>query len=337
MKSISRTLIMLVLASIIAFGLTGCAKETIVATVNSEKVSEPLYRIFLWSTQRGLESILPDIWDVDPIEGKTPEEFAKERALKSITYYVAVKQKAEEAGINKLTKEEKSAIKESAKNYVETNKEFVTNYGIKQKDYEKFLEYGKLEEKVVSQLGGTYIPNEEELKEAMKVLEEEGEFTSSATITHVLIKNKDEQGNTLPSDKDAEAKKRAEDVLNQALNGEDLTILARKYSEDAAVSTNDGQYTFKKGEMEESLEEVVFNEAKIGAVYPKLIETSMGYEIVKVEELNDMDEVTMKEAAIRKIQQDFVNHELSELSATYKVEKTESYENIHIMNLGEES
>lgn len=93
MKSISRTLIMLVLASIIAFGLTGCAKETIVATVNSEKVSEPLYRIFLWSTQRGLESILPDIWDVDPIEGKTPEEFAKERALKSITYYVAVKQK----------------------------------------------------------------------------------------------------------------------------------------------------------------------------------------------------------------------------------------------------
>lgn len=41
----------------------------------------------------------------------------------------------------------------------------------------------------------------------MKVLEEEGEFTSSATITHVLIKNKDEQGNTLPSDKDAEAKK----------------------------------------------------------------------------------------------------------------------------------
>ena len=216
MKSISRTLIMLVLASIIAFGLTGCAKETIVATVNSEKVSEPLYRIFLWSTQRGLESILPNIWDVDPIEGKTPEEFAKERALKSITYYVAVKQKAEEVGI-KLTKEEKSAIKESAKNYVETNKKFVTNYGIKQKDYEKFLEYGKLEEKVVSQLGGTYIPNEEELKEAMKVLEEEGEFTSSATITHVLIKNKDEQGNTFPSDKDAEAKKKSRRCLKSSI------------------------------------------------------------------------------------------------------------------------
>ena len=336
MKSISRTLIMLVLASIMAFGLTGCTKETIVATVNSEKVSEPLYRIFLWSTQRGLESILPNIWDVDPIEGKTPEEFAKESALKSITYYVAVKQKAEEVGIE-LTKEEKNAIKESAKNYVETNKELVTNYGIKQKDYEKFLEYGKLEEKVVSQLGGTYIPNEEELKEAMKALEEEGEFTSSATITHVLIKNRDEQGNVLPSDKNAAAKQIAEDVLNQALNGEDLAVLARKYSEDAAVSTNDGHYTFKKGQMEESLEEVVFNEATIGAVYPNLIETSMGYEIVKVEAINDMDEVTMKEAAIKKIQQDFISHELSELSETYKVEKTEIYESIHIMNLGEQS
>ncbi len=336
MKSISRTLIVLVLASIMALGLTGCAKETIVATINNEKVSEPLYRIFLWSTQRGLESIVPDIWDVDPIEGKTPEEFAKESALKSITYYVAVKQKAEETGIN-LTKEEKSAIKESAKNYVETNKEFVTTYGIKQKDYEKFLEYGKLEEKVVSRLGETYIPNEEELKEARQTIEEEGEFAPSATITHVLIKNKDEQGNALPSDKDDEAKQKAEDILKQAINGEDLIVLAKKYSEDVAVSKNDGRYTFKRGEMEESLEEIVFNEATVGTVYPKLVETSMGYEIVKVEAINDTDEVQMEEAATKKIQQDFVNRELSELSETYKVEKTEAYENVHIMKLGEDS
>lgn len=334
MKSISRTLIVLVLASMMALGLTGCAKETIVATINKEKVSEPLYRIFLWSTQRGLESIVPNIWDVDPIEGKTPEEFAKESALKSITYYVAVKQKAEEAGI-KLTKEEKSDIKASAKNYVETNKEFVTSYGIRQKDYEEFLEYGRLEEKVISQLGETYIPNEEEIEEAKQIIEAEGKFVPSATIVHVLIRNKDEQGNALPLDKDNEARQKAEDILKQAIEGEDLTMLAKKYSDDVAVAKNEGRYTFKKGEMEESLEQIVFNEALVGEVYPKLIETSMGYEIIKLEAVTDTDEVEMEQAVTKKIQQDFVSRELSELSETYKVEKTDAYETISIMKLGE--
>lgn len=336
MKSISRTLIVLVLASIMTLGLTGCAKETIVATINKEKVSEPLYRIFLWSTQRGLESIVPNIWDVDPIEGKTPEEFAKESALKSITYYVAVKQKAEEAGI-KLTKEEKSDIKASAKKYVETNKEFVTSYGIRQKDYEEFLKYGRLEEKVISQLGETYIPNEEEIKEAKKMIEAEGEFATSATIVHVLIRNKDEQGDPLPLDKDNEAREKAEDILKQAIEGEDLTVLAKKYSDDVAVAKNEGRYTFKQGEMEEALEKIVFNEASVGEVYPKLIETSMGYEIIKLEAITDTDEVQMEQAVIKKIQQDFVSRELSELSETYKVEKKDAYETISIMKLGEDA
>ena len=334
MKSISRTLIMLVLAITMAFGLTGCTQETVVATINNEKISEPLYRIFLWSTQRGLESIVPNIWEVDPIEGKTPEEFAKESALKSITYYVAVKQKADEVGA-KLTKEEKNAIKDAAKNYVANNTELVTTYSIKQKDFEKFLEYGKLEEKIITQLGETYIPNESELKEAKQALQADGEFVPNATITHVLIKNKDEQGDTLPADKDAEAREKAEMILKQALDGAELAELAKKYSEDTAVSTNDGCYTFNQGEMEESLETVVFGEAVIGEIYPKLIETAMGYEVVKVEEVNSIDEVQMTEEATKKIRQEFINHELTELSETYKIEKTSAYETIHIMNLGE--
>ena len=55
MKSISRIIITVILASMMAFGLTGCGKENVVATINGEKVTEPVYRICLWSTQRGLE------------------------------------------------------------------------------------------------------------------------------------------------------------------------------------------------------------------------------------------------------------------------------------------
>ena len=334
MKSISRTLIMLGLAVTMVFGLVGCTQETIVATINNEKVSDPYYRIFLWSTQRGLESIVPNIWDTDTIKGKTPEEFAKESALKSITYYIAVKQKADEAGI-KFTKAEKNEIKQLAKDYVANNSEFVTTYGIKQKDAEKFIEYGKLEEKVISQLGDTYMPNESELKEAKQVLQDKGEFAPSATITHVLIKNKDEQGNVLPADKDAKAKAKANSILEQALAGEDMTKLAQQYSEDSAVHLNNGRYTFRQNEMESSLEEVVFNKGVIGEVYPSLVETEMGYEIIKVEEVKEVDELQMTEEATKMIRQEFINYELTELSETYKIEKTKAYEDIHIMSISE--
>lgn len=332
MKSISRTLIMLGLAMTMVFGLAGCTQETIVATINNEKISDPLYRIFLWSAQRGLESIVPNIWEVDPIGGKTPEELAKESALKSITYYVAVRQKAEEAEI-KLTKAEKNEVKKLAKDYMASNSELVTTYGIRQKDVERFLEYGKLEEKLISELGDTYMPNESEVKEAKQALQDKGEFAPSATITHVLIKNKDEQGNVLPSDKDAEAKEKAESILEQALAGEDMTKLAEQYSEDSAVHLNNGRYTFKQNDMESTLEEVVFGKAVIGEVYPKLVETEMGYEIIKVEEVKQVDELQMAEEATKKIRQEFINHELTELSETYKIEKTKAYEEIHIMNV----
>ena len=92
---------------------------------SGEKVTEPVYGIFLWSTQRGLERIMPNIWNMDIIEGElTPEELAKERALQSIAYYIAVIQKADELEI-KLTKEEKNTIKEAAKQYIEADADFV--------------------------------------------------------------------------------------------------------------------------------------------------------------------------------------------------------------------
>ena len=85
--------------------------------------------------------------------------------------------------------------------------------------------------------------------------------------------------------------------------------------------------------MESTLEEVVFGKAVLGEVYPKLVETEMGYEIIKVEEVKQVDELQMAEEATKKIRQEFINHELTELSETYKIEKTKAYEEIHIMNV----
>ena len=332
MKRIYKALSTVALAIIIVCMVVGCAKEPVVAVVNGEKILEPMYRIFLWSTERGLEAIVPDIWEIDTIEGKTPEEFAKERAIKSVTYYIAVEAKAKEANI-KLSSDEKKEIKISADKIVEDNSNFVKEYGIKDSHFEKFLEYGKLEEKVISEVGKTYIPNDEEIANAKEKLTEEGLFAEIATISHILFRNINELGERLPEDKNEQVRKEAEAVLMSALKGEDINLLAVEYSEDKAVSQNKGEHVFSRGQMEKAIEDVVFENAKEGEVYPQLVETSVGYEIIKVENISKLTEEEKQTMASERVQQEFVSNEIASLGESYVVKKNEEYDEIHIMKI----
>lgn len=313
-----------------AIGLVGCGLNgKTVAVIDDEKVSESLYRIFLWSAQKDLESIMPSIWNMASIDGKTPEEFTKESALNSVTFYIAASNKADEMKV-KLKKEEKNLIKENAKDYLKINKDFVENYNIKEKDVVSFYTYGILSEKVLHQLGSTYIPTEEEIE--LKMLE--ANVGPKATISHVLINNINELGERIPVDKDQAAKLQAEEVLKKALAGEEMTELAKMYSDDMTSVENDGKYTVTKGQLEENMEEVIFEKCPVGEVYPEVIETSFGYEIVKVESVENVSEEVRAEV-IEGIQVSFADEELTEMSKSLNVKKMETYESVHIMSLEE--
>ena len=332
MKRICKALSIIALAMAIAGGMIGCTKEPVIAIIDGEKISEPLYRIFLWSTERGLEAIVPNIWEIDSIEGKTPEEFAKDRAIKSVTYYVAVEQKAEEVDI-KLSKKEKEEIKMSVKEVMVQNDELVKEYGIKDDDFEKFLEYGKLEEKVIEQIGNTYVPNDDEIDVAKQSLLEEGAFSKTATTSHILFRNKNELGEPLPEDKNTEVLEKAQKVLDDVLQGKDINELAVRYSEDETVSQNQGRYTFTKGEMEKSIEDIVFKPTMEGQVYQELVQTSFGYEIIKVENVSEIEEQVKQDMAIQRVRQEFMSTELIGLSESYVVEKSPEYDQIHVMKI----
>ena len=334
MKRICKALITTLFAVAISLGMVGCAKEPVVAVIDGEKISAQLYRIFLLSTERGLEAIVPNIWEIDQIEGKKPEEFAKDRAITSITYYVAVEQKAKEVNIS-LSKDEKQEIKLSAEQSMESNKKFVEEYGIKDVHFEKFLEYGKLEEKVIDEIGKTYVPNNDEINTAKEALLDEGEFAKTATISHILFRNRNELGERLPSDKDQKVKEKAQSVLQKVLQGQDIAELAVIYSDDKTVSQNKGRYTFTKGEMETSIEDVVFNLAIEEEVYPELVETSMGYEIIQLETMEQVNLEVQETMAIERVQQEFMTSELTSLAESYDIEKTEEYHSIHIMNIND--
>ncbi|MDD5341753.1 MAG: protein translocase subunit SecD [Patescibacteria group bacterium] len=83
----------------------------------------------------------------------------------------------------------------------------------------------------------------------------------------------------------AEQKKKAEDILKQALQpGADFAALANQYSEDQSnvQSQNGGDLDFfARGTMVTEFETVVFDKMKVGEVYPELVETQYGYHIIK--------------------------------------------------------
>lgn len=331
MKSIRKVLVTWLLVSILGIVFTGCMnKEVVVATINGETVSEGLYRIFLWSSQRGLTSLQPNFWEMDSLEGKSPEDYAKDKALKSISYCVVVGQKAKELDV-KLTAEEKTKIKEAAKKAMTDNEIINKKYQIRQKDYEMYYTYATQNEKVLAILGESYEPNEEEVNAAVSAIMQNNEIMNEATIIHILFSTKNELGEDLPKDKKEAVYEKAKSVLDEALAGQDMKALASQYSEDASVSSNLGEYTFTKGSMEESIENIAFDEKNVGKVYPEIIETSMGYEIIKVISTQLESEASIKERAISEIKASFADDELNEMCNLAEIQKTEIYDSIHRM------
>lgn len=310
--------------------VTGCmGSDQTVAIINGEKISEPVYRICLWITQRYFESVTTNIWELDNVDGKTPEEYAKDKALESLKLSVAAKQKADELGV-KLTREDKKQIKESAKTYMKDNEEFVKAFKIKQKNFETFLTYSTLFDEVIKRLGENYIPNEEELNNAISNIRNREE---TVTIEHVLISNRDEQGDLLPADKDEAAFEEAQEILKKALAGDENKFkeLILAYSEDGSVNENQGVYTIRRGEVDEQLEKVAFELGEEGKVYPQVVETAEGYEIVKVMQRNFIDEATAETLALEEVRTQFATNELAKISESLKIEKLEAYNQVNVM------
>lgn len=329
MKSIKKLLPLILIVTLIATNLTGCSfKDKTVATINNEKISESLYRICLWLTQRDFESLMPEIWSMDYIDGKTPEQYAKDRAMDSLKMSIAAKETAQKLQIS-LTKDEKKIIKEKAKEQMNTHEAFATAFKIKQTDFEEFLSYNKLVEKVIGRLGDNYVPNEEEIGSMTAQIEAN---RNEVTILHIFMSNRDEQGALLPEDKEKAVKEMAELVLDKSLQGEDFETLIKAYSQDEDLENTLGKETFKKDEVEPSIAEVAFETGNVGEVYPKLIETSQGYEIIKLVERQFEEEEILVNEAIAAIKLNFAKSELAEMSTNMKVETTALYEEVGIVS-----
>ncbi|HLD22276.1 MAG TPA: protein translocase subunit SecD [Patescibacteria group bacterium] len=89
-----------------------------------------------------------------------------------------------------------------------------------------------------------------------------------------------------------EAKKTAEEVLAKATaEGANFEELAKEYSQDPGSKDQGGDLgEFEQEAMVPEFDEVVFNKAEVGNVYPEVVETSFGYHIIRVDSKTPADQ-----------------------------------------------
>jgi peptidyl-prolyl cis-trans isomerase C len=132
-------------------------------------------------------------------------------------------------------------------------------------------------------------------------------------------------------EKEAEAKKKAEEALARASAGEDFAELAKQYSEGPAASRGGDLGFFSRGRMVPEFEEIAFSLKEVGDT-SELVRTKFGYHIIQltgrqpakelaIEEVKDRIVRQLESAKRREIRQSLAE----ELRQEAKVEVDETY------------
>lgn len=123
------------------------------------------------------------------------------------------------------------------------------------------------------------LPGVTDINQAISLIGETPLLEFKEQVTQVLTADQQKAMELL----NEEAKKKAEGSLAQALAGADFAELAKNNSEDTGSKDNGGDLGyFKKGQMVPEFEDVAFNKAEVGKVYPELVKSQFGYHIIKV-------------------------------------------------------
>ena len=151
-----------------------------------------------------------------------------------------------------------------------------------------------------SQLGGKINATDEEAQkyydENLKLFETAEKIRAS----HILIKPVYVKGGDM-NEPEAQALKKAKDVLQKIKNGADFAVLAKASSACPSASNGGDLGFFSKGEMTPEFEEAAFK-LQVGQV-SDIVQTEYGYHIIKVTDHKDAGTISFDEAKEKIIEQ----------------------------------
>jgi len=276
MKKIGKLLIFL----LTAFVLTGCSAEQkqtrVVLTtgferdevfrIDKESCSKAELMVYLVNLKNEYEQIYgKEIWQKEAVS-QTLLEGVKETALARIAQIKVMKLLAASQGISLDTQDLKYADL-AAKTYLETLSEAQRQLlGVDETLLVKMYQEYALAEKLYRHIIKDVNP---------EISDDEAR---NITIEQIFLRCYSLNGKgekTLYSEEEwQEVYKKAQEIRNLALAGEDFTQLSEQYSDHQS-----GQYSFGKGEVEEALETVSFNLGNLEI--SEVIKGNEGYYIIK--------------------------------------------------------
>lgn len=245
----------------------------LVVTVGNDEVYYSEAMIYFKFIQAQYESYFgSEIWTYD-MGGQTFGDMAKQEIINMIAQTKIISAQADKYNVV-LTEEDENRIKQNAETLLTSlTEEDKVLYGFTEEVVQNFYRDNMLYEKVyeASTINIDTNVSDEEAKQI--------------TIQHLLVltTERDAEGNSVPfsDEKKAEAKLKAEGLLEQAKEADDFYSFAEGNTEDSGV-----EYTFGKGEMVEAFETTAFA-MKPGEI-SGLVETEYGYHILYC--VSDFDE-----------------------------------------------
>lgn len=312
-KIITIVSVLVVLLGIVGW-LSYINSTNYVAIIKGEKITTDEFNFFLGSTKiemeqnanvdRSSESALKAFWDTK-IEGMDAREYAKQQALNSAKDYKIQLIKAKEKGL-KLDRGEleetkvifneiKQDLTSSYGGVAKGEEQFKKDYNINYKSYEKILKNLRLIYKYVEEELPTFEVTDSEMEEYYK---ENPGAVDRVKVRRIMFATMDlKTGQEYTSQEKKDIKAKAQSILEKIKSGDDAEALALKLSDDTTVQDNKGLFEITAqtrssipGFQEWALEH------KPGDA--DLLESEMGYFVVKVESRTTYDEVkdSVKEA-----------------------------------------
>ena len=240
------TIVMVLLAIIIYYFVDS---GSYVASVDGQRISKSVYQFFLQQQMSAAESeeglttqAEKDKFWTTIADGQDPYETAKREALNYSKEFMIQYIKAQEMGlkIDSTIKEQVASMIASAKGQL-TDKQFKETYKTTATELQSIYEIFSVIENFKSKYLEEQFKMEAYTDEQIEAeYNEDPKLYDNADISYITLNLMDETGATLPEDKIAEKKEKAEEALSKIQQGKSIDSVIAEYTEETVASSETG-------------------------------------------------------------------------------------------------
>ncbi len=292
--------------------LTDYDKKTVM-TIGGKDISASLYRYYLLNLRSQYDGGNSAMWDNNEMS-----DYVEQQVVSYLKEYAAAEVMADNLSITVSDDDKKALDNYIAQVIAKIDKEENTSYAAE-------LESANMTDAMFRALQDNSL-----IQSQIYVNKYQGTATDEqildyvhenyVRVKHILIKTVD-----LDDEQKAEARSRADNVLERAKNGENFEDLVKEYSEDGMDP--DTGYYFTTGQMVQEFEDKSFDLAE-GEI-SDIVESKYGYHIIKKYAMDDdyiLSDETLRSAAEDSICEEVFRTALSEVADTLEVVYADDFE-----------